>query len=138
MWSHYANGHNGICIELSARALGHADFFGQASAVTYQEDLPVVDYFRDKPMDKVRKAVYTKSSAWFYEREYRLVVTQPSASRFFDFDPLLLTGVYLGCKVSEEDCQRVADWLKRRPGMPALYRAKQADDAYQLEFQPYT
>lgn len=137
MWSHYANGHNGICLELSARTLGHAEFFGQASAVTYQDDLPVIDYFRDDPMEKVRKAVYTKSSVWSYEREHRLVVQKPQESRFFDFDPLLITGVYLGCRVSDEDCQRVVDWLKHRPGTPHLHRAERANDGYRLEFRPY-
>lgn len=137
MWSHYANGHNGICIELSARTLSHADFFGQASPVTYQDDLPVVNFFCDEPMDRVRKVVYTKSCAWSYEHEYRLVVREPQRSRLYDFNPLLITSVYLGCRVSDEDCKRVVDCLKRRPGTPALCRATRADDAYRLEFQPY-
>lgn len=113
LWSHYANSHAGICIEFKV----DEEFFGHASKITYSDDYPKVDYLKNIIFDKNQadKAILTKSKLWQYEEEYRIIlVSEPPPDPFStddivghheirEFPEELLTGVILGCSISEEN-----------------------------------
>lgn len=71
MWAHYASGHSGIFLEFDTRN----DTFRNALKVTYQEKYPVVDIGDTRPIGNM-VFLFTKSSAWAYEQEYRLIFSR--------------------------------------------------------------
>ncbi len=75
MWSHYAEGHKGFCIEYHRTP---NNMLAGAGKVKYlkADEFPRIDYFvRDpqKRLDEVSKIVLNKSKHWKYEQEWRMV-----------------------------------------------------------------
>lgn len=75
MWSHYAQAHAGVCIELDRWT--PESIITTSLPVHYDVDRPVVDVLFDTGDDKVVKALYTKSSVWEYEAEWRAILHEP-------------------------------------------------------------
>jgi Protein of unknown function (DUF2971) len=101
MWSHYAENHTGICLEFSCQNF----VFSGAFKVQYAENYPIID-ITDSADERVLVGLISKSSAWSYENEYRLIAQERrhavSTSLFTDDNYLALpTGaiktVILGC-----------------------------------------
>ena len=69
MWSHYADGHRGICLEFDR---GN-DLIGTTQQVKYRKTYPewTNPYEMPDPLD----LILTKSEEWWYEREWRIVAT---------------------------------------------------------------
>jgi len=134
MWSHYASGHTGICIKFQKRSTDHFVFFGDASKVNYQDDVPIVNWYKHDKMEIVRKSVYTKATMWKYEREHRIVQPKLSPDRYYYFDPHLVTAVYLGCCISDKDRELVTQCCKNRVGTVSIYQARRSDTAYSLTY----
>lgn len=71
LWSHYANSHSGFCIGFKAsQLLFNESRFGAGGKVMYTKEFPVV-LPTDDTATKIFKQIYTKSSIWKYEDEYR-------------------------------------------------------------------
>lgn len=68
-WGHYAAKHTGICIGFST----DLDVFRLAEKIVYQDELPVILRPQDDNETMVQKALLTKSRAWEYECEWRLL-----------------------------------------------------------------
>lgn len=68
MWSHYADGHKGICIEFNT----NNNVIGTAYRVEYSNEYPV--WRLDNP-DRM-SYLLTKADVWEYEKEYRLIAQQ--------------------------------------------------------------
>ncbi len=62
MWSHYSDGHRGICLQFDSSKEG--TLFWEALKVIYQEEYPVVNVMDMGNPDEFRKAVLTKSNHW--------------------------------------------------------------------------
>lgn len=75
MWSHYAQAHAGVCIELNRWE--PESIITTSLPVHYDQERPVVDVLFDTGDAKVVKALYTKSSVWEYEAEWRAVMHEP-------------------------------------------------------------
>ena len=71
MWAHYATQHKGICLEFTSRS----DLFFQALKVTYLRYYPVFDMADDDDNMPLMELL-TKSRAWKYEDEYRLIAQE--------------------------------------------------------------
>jgi hypothetical protein len=94
MWSHYADGHRGFCLEFDTSL----EPFSKAKPVVYRDDVPSVN-----PIDILDRAdngelldamVYTKATCWSYEEEWRLL--HEEANKLYTYDYRALTGVYFG------------------------------------------
>ena len=76
MWSHYADGHKGLCLEFETiidAMHAYSMLFGSAIEVTYSEERPILNILkRGEPME-YQKALLTKSNHWNYEKEWRIV-----------------------------------------------------------------
>jgi hypothetical protein len=66
MWSHYADGHKGIALHFDSHAAPFDTVF--AVEVRYAERYPEYSLFDPEPV-----ALYTKSTLWYYEEEYRVI-----------------------------------------------------------------
>ncbi len=81
MWSHYADGNTGICIEFDANR--HP--FSRAFAMKYEERLPKIgpEDFTGASKRLTEAILLTKSKAWAYEREYRIMARDRSIDPTF-------------------------------------------------------
>lgn len=97
MWSHYADGHRGYCLEFDTAI----EPFSKAMQVRYRDMFPsinpislLVEDHTDGDNALLEAMVLTKATCWSYEREWR--VLHMEAGKLFGYDYHALTGVYFG------------------------------------------
>ena len=132
MWSHYANNHEGICVEYDLKLL-QTDSLGVCKhlfPVVYSATRPInrnihslienhgvlkkaIDercvYEGDEMLDDILPMFLTKGMEWKYEREWRIIYTK---KQMYDIDEEVLysgnihfpcvTAVYLGYRINPE------------------------------------
>ena len=106
MWSHYANGHQGIVLQFDKSGLLSERDFEYCKKVDYKNNiLTLKDINRNDPDELARLVLLKKTKRWGYEREWRIIV-DPSRRRdvlncrIFTFSKEALTGVIFGCKMT--------------------------------------
>jgi hypothetical protein len=131
LWSHYADGHRGFCLEFdttyapfrSARPVQYADAFPPLNA------REVVEVFSKRNPEPQMKFFFTKSRCWEYEQEWRIL--QPRGGTAVPFDSAALTGIYLGCEMPEVHQEVIVRLLA---GFPAhVYEMKSAATKFKVE-----
>ena len=106
LWAHYAEKHQGICLEFDAGL----EQLAQARRVLYKDTLPIIgaNEFAD-PKALVDAVLLTKSQEWAYEDEYRvlaraqdidLAFSTTTKNDFLHLAPGALTGVIAGCRAN--------------------------------------
>ncbi|WP_082825396.1 DUF2971 domain-containing protein [Marinomonas sp. TW1] len=94
MWSHYAEDHQGIVIELDIDQLDPFQLFNVAHIATSSDAMfDKVNYRKKRPYDgsflatsvqEIAKYYYlTKSDEWMYEKEWRYIIPFTSANRVY-------------------------------------------------------
>lgn len=132
LWAHYANSHNGFCVEYDLDILvkfGRSEF--ESFDVVYSENLPVIDVRDLSAKDSkiiVQKIMGYKSKRWSYEKEHR-IVTSFSGGQSYDFRAV--KGIYFGLKMSEEKEQEVMKALAGR--QIKYYKIQLREDSYKLQ-----
>lgn len=134
LWSHYTNGHTGICIEFKAMENNpdQREFLGRAANVTYPEFNIIMkkNLYKDRT-DDIRHLFY-KAKFWEYEEEYRIVVTDGSGHK--NLPEGIISAVYLGCNISNDDRIFMLDLVNKYPTPINVYQAKMKKEYYELEF----
>ncbi len=135
MWAHYAQKHEGICLEFDA---GH-DQVGRACRVLYQDHFPLIepDALSD-PLRLINEMFLTKSQEWAYEEEYRLMgrsdfdPTFPlrTVDDYLPLRPSALTGIVAGVRA---DVAAVQEVMSQSGCDIPLRRAVQVPNQYRLE-----
>ncbi|WP_180961415.1 DUF2971 domain-containing protein [Pseudoalteromonas sp. MelDa3] len=122
MWAHYANNHEGICIELDKNAefftgkyknatelLGkklddHYQNIGELRKVKYTLERPT--YIEPSELEYDTESWFVKSLEWEYEQEHRLLLpislatTPPkSGMYFYALEPQMIKSIILGCQM---------------------------------------
>ncbi|MGA7949410.1 MAG: DUF2971 domain-containing protein [Thiobacillaceae bacterium] len=69
LWSHYADGHRGVCIQFDAEI----GLFQAAQQVRYTDRVPVINRLVDTNDEMLMKSVFTKGEDWSYEEEWRVM-----------------------------------------------------------------
>jgi hypothetical protein len=137
MWSHYANNHRGVCLEFKC----DNEVFGGAMRVNYIDKYPPLDFTCDPLLPLI-----TKSSAWSYEDEYRVVALEkfidPSVAlpgmirtkeNFLKLPHGALQSVIMGCLIEKDrasQLQQIIDEQCHR--RVALRRAVRIPNRYNL------
>ncbi|RBP85195.1 DUF2971 domain-containing protein [Marinomonas rhizomae] len=94
MWSHYAEDHQGIVIELDIDKLDPFQLFNVAHIATssdamfdkvnYRKKRPYNGSFMATSVQEISKHYYlTKSDEWMYEKEWRYIIPFTSANRVY-------------------------------------------------------
>lgn len=112
MWSFYAQNHTGIAIEFAPNHFQSP--LSLSRPVQYVTDVPKLTFrelFRSLSNRQaaieqlIRTFTLTKSEEWSHEKEWRVVVAGGSGIRpFFSED---INAVYMGCRMSQKDQDRV-------------------------------
>jgi hypothetical protein len=129
MWSHYADGHKGLCFEFEADLLWPADGTLKRSDVEYLPAPPFQTMWRDMIQIQRRSGGYTgfghnipgraerfitkgilaKSDSWAYEKEHRMIRASQGAMQF---EPSALTRVIFGTRTPHDTKLKVVELLK--------------------------
>lgn len=113
MWSHYGDGHRGFCLEFDTK---FEPFSSTSHRVQYSSEVPEFDPGKalvDPSFDMMRPLILTKSSEWEYEREWRLFHME--SDKRYTYDWKSLTGIYLGCSMSDENIELICMILRDSP-----------------------
>jgi hypothetical protein len=145
MWSHYANKHQGVCLQFR----GLENLSTPPLGVSYSDDYPEVDLLayepfldrqdataRAKQKEMVERMYLTKAKDWSYEREWRIVdwAAARSGSRgLHSLAPDVLIGAILGCRITDHDKQTIIDCISRSKARPKLYEAIQSPVSFTLD-----
>ena len=133
MWAHYADSHRGICLEFAVRS--DPTFFTEALPVRYEDQYPSFNHFSSTKQERSEKSFLTKSKHWEYEQEYRIVdLSSGPGVRHYPAD--LLTGVILGCAISDANEQDVRSWVTSLNHSVSIYRAVREDARFALRIEP--
>lgn len=112
MWSHYAQGHTGFCLEFDTSF----DVFRKTRQVIYQEELPqmnILQLLRANAMDVLSAMITTKYKCWAYEKEWRAYISEGNTGVAAGWRAL--TGVYFGCKMPHVHKEVIALVLAESP-----------------------
>ena len=118
MWSHYADCHRGICLIFDT----NFNFFAHAQPVRYQLERPRVNPIAQSTEQMLDNAIFTKSRAWAYEKEWRILHYRQGVGERKS-PPTSLKAVILGVALSGSDRRFVEAWAKVSPAKPAVLRA---------------
>jgi hypothetical protein len=134
MFSHYADGHKGLCLEFTYSS---APFFNPIFEVEYAAAFPPISYkeLRLAPEEYMRKWLCTKSSIWAHEKEWRVIKFGERAA-LHNFPSEALSGVIFGCSTPEADIRLVKECLAKRPTKTSLYKARRNEKRYRLDIVP--
>lgn len=139
MWSHYAENHRGISLEFSAAN----QMFGSAEEVRYESSYP--RWTPQACLTEGARVLLTKSDAWRYEQEFRIIAfgeevdeslkEHPLAVKdgFLKFPPKALNAVIVGCNADYETIKSLVEStapdvrVKRAIRSPAGYQIHISD-----------
>lgn len=134
MWSHYSDGHKGLCIEFDASQ--EDTIFWEATKVVYQEEYPVVNIMDIGRPEEFRKALLTKSKHWEYEQEWRILrFKREGGLGSYSFPPNLLIGIILGALIEQQDKNKILHWISGYPKKINVYQARINRTKYQLDIE---
>jgi hypothetical protein len=119
MWSHYSEGHTGFCLKFDV----NNEFFGRSQKMDYSKNYPNVNFFTNTQLEKTQAMLLTKAQHWAYEKEWR-IIDHKEGSGIKHFPEKHLMGVIIGCRMPEENKQKIIKWCANRNPCPALYKTK--------------
>ena len=133
MWSHYAEGHQGLCLEFDTNYFPFIDR-EKLHRVIYSGKYPVISpsavihdtYLPITPL-------ITKSTDWVYENEWRIIMKKGNDKLIYK--PTTLTAIYLGCSITEENKKKIESILVESP--TSLYCMKRSSDKFAVQAVPY-
>ncbi len=134
MWSHYTNGHNGICIgydenKLPTNKLTQIVYCDLPSDVAIDSDGTI---HIEKTYDKLLK---TKAKCWDYEDEIRLYHKQGNHKYYLENNAIL--AIYFGLRVALDDANSIARIVRLNNSNVKFYKMVMAkDNSYKLKEQP--
>ena len=128
MWSHYADSHNGFCIEYKRNT--KENMWQATRPVNYVDDITelfngIVSYISKckvegcvpikNPKEKSEEIIYTKNSQWSYENEWRLIDGN-TGSRLTRL-PVDISRIIFGFRMSTGDKQTVYNLTRNIDGI---------------------
>ncbi|MBE0682697.1 MAG: DUF2971 domain-containing protein [Anaerolineales bacterium] len=133
MWSHYANGHQGFCLEFDTSFPPFKPVKRKTLLrVNYPEtnsypSLSLKDIPHNLP-SLVETQLGTKSFQWCYEKEWRIFLS--NGNQAYPFDKAALTGIYFGCKMKDADKNTLTEILVDSPAR--LYQMQKSDTEFKV------
>ncbi len=139
MWSHYANGHKGICFQFNKKILEDKFY---CKKVDYKDEYLLFSEFNEAFPDDNEKLIklilLRKSCHWIYEGEWRIIKRVPleedgQVERDVDFPGDMLTGIIFGCETNDTDKNYIGDLIKNRAHHVKTHEAKKKDNSFGLD-----
>ena len=131
MWSHYADCHRGVCLVYDTSN----EFFVNAQPVRYQRERPRVNPVTQTNDQMLDNSIFTKSDAWAYEKEWRILHYQGGRGER-QSSHACLKAIILGLAISGTSRSLVASWVKASPAKPELVRTYLSSSEFCIKFPP--
>jgi hypothetical protein len=144
LWSHYARSHRGVRIEFELD-----EICMPLSEVTYSCHRCAIDFSKayegDHTNEILRQAMHTKSMAWDYEKEVRLIrkkdseppVPSPDGDlHFLSFDPSWVKSVDFGINCDGAIIESISEILKLDYPHAPMRKAFHHPEYYAIEYRP--
>lgn len=134
MWSHYANGHKGVCLCFKSKYEPCTELrLKPEYALTVNfESSPIfpIKYTLERPKSinlvedflantnqlydcQLFNFLLTKSPCWGYENEYRMFLTEPDAQNKASFEEKELDGIIFGLRVNYGDAHTIIKIIEK-------------------------
>lgn len=155
MWSHYANQHEGFCIEYDFNKVSEDNFpIDRLAKVIYSDSIPKINiqsliqvirrkidpkYIKDPNITQLTsatclEAIITKNHVWQYEEEWRIILDNFSDIQI-DKIPYA-TKIIMGTNISEKNKAELLRIAKaKKPSIP-VYQAYLLPDKYEIDYYP--
>ncbi len=135
MWSHYASGGTGVCIEYRTEH----DFFKNAVKVSYSDRPPVVDalaimesVITQHEPSWIKDLYCTKPIEWQYEREWRVI--HQKRNTIYTFPGSCLKSIFFGPRCPKE----FIDETRLAASDTHFIKTYISDETYKIQFKPFT
>jgi hypothetical protein len=132
MWSHYANGHQGFCLEFDTTLPPFIETEKETSIkVRYSNSYPplsLTDILNRNLPPLPKNLLGTKSLHWCYEAEWRVLSFIGNIE--YPYREVALTGVYFRCKMKESDKETIAAILADSP--TRRYQMQRSNDGFKV------
>lgn len=146
MWAHYADKHRGVRIGFDIPERTERFTLQQ---VDYNDSRVAVDMgdseWSQGVQGAIKHSLRTKSTAWAYENEYRLMTTpqfcEPGADEdagklFIPIPREWVRRLDFGARIDPERMQAIVDLVRREYPGAIMYRARYHKSDYSLEYEP--
>jgi len=132
LWSHYANGHKGFCLEFDTSFPPFQGLEIDMQEVKYKTEYPSTSSVSAVIGGKIWiNALITKSNEWSYEHEWRLIVDK--GATVCNYDPKALTAIYFGCLMPIDQKEKIVQILKGSP--TRCYEMIRSNTTYTVEIK---
>ena len=125
MWSHYADGHKGFCLQFDNTEI-------RAEKVNYSRSYPEINYIRTPDEEQFDLTLLTKFKGWCYEQEWRIIEYENSYGTC-NFPKEKITGVILGAEMLPEHKKMIGKWLEGRKPSVQVYEASKKIGLYGVD-----
>ncbi len=133
MWAHYADGHRGICIELNREVLRRHFYLDK---VVYRDRYPSFNEFlRLARGNSLHLFLLSKARYWEYEKEWRAIQEIKNHNRQLQLPEGAISGVVLGCQISQRNMNLVTDWIRGAASKIKLYQAARSEVSYGVRIE---
>lgn len=136
LWSHYADGHRGICLQFD-KAILLAHYI--CKPITYETHLPSFNEYAAADGEPFAELVlFRKAKPWMYENEWRLLVsTDKTNNDMIELPRGAIRGIILGCQVDPFLEAQIVQWsIERQADALALYKTFKHEVSYGLRIEP--
>ena len=112
MWSLYAKGHTGFCLEFDTQYYPFTKPEEYVVRVSYKKEIPTIDIFDLVlyPEKAVGSIFKTKASRWKFQKEWRILNSAGGTCECLG-NVQCLSGIYFGCRMSDSDKKTINDIL---------------------------
>jgi len=134
MWSHYADGHRGFCLEFDTTL----EPFNRAREVVYSETYPLInlanmiveEHSKGDPYT-IKELLLTKSFQWSYEKEWRVFNDGDTG---IVYDRSALTAIYFGSAMTLKHRELIKQFIAN--SQTSLYEIRKSRSTYKIEAYP--
>lgn len=131
MWSHYANSHQGFCLEFDSKKEPFSKYF----EVIYRSEIPNVIsdllFNEENNTESIRKLLSYKSIDWKHEEEIRVFHQESNKSYFYT--PQSLKAIYFGIRTNPSDIEIVCSIVKAQNPDVKFYKMEKQTETFGIE-----
>ncbi|MDH4230118.1 MAG: DUF2971 domain-containing protein [Nitrospirota bacterium] len=145
-WAHYGGGHSGVCLLFTLQVEEKVDLNATKRTTIRMpktNGISNISYAIEMPNTKIsvnpkennevaNNVLFTKAISWESEKEWRWI---KNAHGHLRVDPRLLTRIYVGCNMKDEDIELIDGWVRERDHGVELFRAVKKEKEYGLDFE---
>ena len=138
MWSHYADKHEGVCLEFDMKLLlgGLTENTATVFDVYYNSEYPqirIADIIELDSIEYFKKKSLTKSLDWEYEKEIRIIGTKPG---LFKFDSKSITKIIMGLESNAADLDRIQILVEKFAPHIQIMKASKSKYQFKVDITP--